>query len=373
MSASPPHIWLLSPYHSGSHRVWALGYQAHSRCRLTPITMAGRFWKWRMQGGAVELAAQARQRLAESGPPDAILATDMVNLPAWLGLLRRDLPALIPVFLYMHENQITYPWREGEKRDLTYGMINWLSQLAADRILFNSRFHLKSWFDELPRLLKHYPDYNRLELVEQVRSRSLAVPVGIDCAYFAAADRDRAPDRPPLILWNQRWEYDKRPDRFFALLQRLHAEGVPFRLAVAGQNFRNSPAEFDAARAQLADRIVHWGYAPSRRAYADLLRQADLVISVADHEFFGISILEAICAGAFPLLPDRLSYPELIPAELHPACLYAGEEELYRKAVLRLTEPRPAPPSLRRHIAERYAWPVVAAQYDDLLSAARLR
>jgi len=367
MSTPSLNIWLLSPYHSGSHRVWAEGYQAHSRHRIALLTMAGRFWKWRMQGGAIELAAQARRCLAESGPPDAILATDMVNLPAWLGLLRRDLPPAAPVFLYMHENQITYPWREGEKRDLTYGMINWLSQLAADRILFNSRFHLESWFDELPRLLKHYPDYNHLALVSQVRQRCTVAPVGIDCAAFTAGESDRRRDRPPLILWNQRWEYDKRPDRFFALLQRLHAAGIPFRLAVAGENFRNAPAEFDEARALLADHIVHWGYLPSRDAYAALLRQADLVISAADHEFFGVSVLEAICAGAFPLLPNRLSYPELIPADLHPACLYADEEDLFAKAALRLAEPRPAASSLRSHIAAHYSWPAVAAQVDDLL------
>ena len=372
MNVSSRHVWLVSPYDSGSHRVWAQGYMAHSCYRITPMTMAGRFWKWRMQGGAIELAAQARRCLAESGPPDVVLATDMVNLPSWLGLLRGDLPADTPVVLYMHENQITYPWREGEKRDLTYGMINWLSQLTADRICFNSRYHLESWFDELPRLLKHYPDYNHLELVNSVRKRSAVLPVGIDCAAFkkddVTSESDSQPDSP-LILWNQRWEYDKRPDRFFALLQRLQENEVPYRLVVAGQNFRNVPQEFEAARERLGGRIVHWGYLPSRQAYADLLRQSDLVISTADHEFFGISVLEAICAGAFPLLPRRLSYPELIPDSLHPACLYADEDDLYDKAVLRLAAPRPAPPSLRRHVAERYDWPVVARQYDELLDS----
>ncbi|HXF60867.1 MAG TPA: glycosyltransferase, partial [Caldilineaceae bacterium] len=172
-------------------------------------------------------------------------------------------------------------------------------------------------------------------------------------------------EAPPLILWNQRWEYDKRPDRFFALLYRLQAAGIPFRLAVAGENFRNVPAEFEEAKRRLAGHLVHWGYLPSRAAYAELLRQADLVISTADHEFFGISVLEAICAGAFPLLPRRLSYPELIPVALHPACLYTGEEDLLQKAIWRLSQPRPAPPSLRRHVAEQYDWPEVARRYDE--------
>ena len=371
MTQSTRLVWLISPYHTGSHRAWALGYARHSRHDVRLLTMAGRFWKWRMQGGALELAAVARQRLAAGELPDAILATDMLNLPAWLGLLRRKLPPDVPTILYMHENQLTYPWRPGEKPDLTYAMINWLSQVAADRIVFNSKYHRDSWFAEAPRLLKHFPDYNHLALVEQVRVRSIVLPVGVECARIAGDDADRARplEKPPLILWNQRWEYDKRPDRFFDLLYRLQEEGTAFRLAVAGENFRNEPAEFAIARERLAAEIVHWGYLPAYDAYADLLRRSDLVISTADHEFFGVSILEAVAAGAFPLLPRRLSYPELIPASLHPACLYADEDDLLAKARTRLAASRRAPPSLRRHVMERFDWPTVAERYDDLVDA----
>ena len=42
------------------------------------------------------------------------------------------------------------------------------------------------------------------------------------------------------------------------------------------------------------------------------MAQADVVVSTADHEFFGIGIVEATAAGAVPLLPRRLSYPELL-------------------------------------------------------------
>lgn len=370
LAGSGLQVWLLSPYHTGSHRSWALGYARHSRHQVTLLTMAGRFWKWRMQGGAMELARLARQRLAAGEVPDAILATDMVNLPVWMGLLRRDLPPATPMICYMHENQLTYPWRPGESPDLTYAMFNWLSQLSADAVAFNSRYHLEDWFEALPRLLKHFPDYNHLSLVAPVRARSRVLPVGI--AWQRIVPEPEAPSAgdvgsPPLILWNQRWEYDKRPDRFFRLLYRLQKAGAAFRLAVAGENFRNVPEEFEEAQRRLADRIVQWGYVASQADYHDLLRRADLVISTADHEFFGISILEAIAAGAFPLLPQRLSYPEQIPQALHPACLYADEDDLYQKAMLRLNRPRPAAPSLRQHVRERFAWPVVVRRYDSLI------
>src|SRR5450756_1636307 len=55
----PLNIWLLNPYHSGSHQAWAEGYAAHSRHQVRILSMAGHFWKWRMQGGTLELAEQA--------------------------------------------------------------------------------------------------------------------------------------------------------------------------------------------------------------------------------------------------------------------------------------------------------------------------
>jgi glycosyltransferase involved in cell wall biosynthesis len=355
----------VSPYHTGSHLSWSQGYIQHSQFHISLLSLAGRFWKWRMQGGAIPLAAQAQTLLAEQGPPQAILATDMLNLPAWLGLLRGRLPASVPVILYMHENQLSYPLRPGESPDLTYGMINWLSQLAADRLFFNSQFHLESWFDALPRLLKHLPDYNHLEQIRAVRAKSGVLPVGI---HLGQEERPAGQgEEPPLILWNQRWEYDKRPDRFFNLLYRLKEEGIPFRLAVAGENFRQQPQEFEEARQRLQDETIQWGFLPSRGEYEALLARSDLVISTADHEFFGISILEAVAAGAFPLLPNRLSYPELIPPELHPAVLYADEADLLAKAAQRLRQPRSAPPSLQGHVRERFTWSRVAQAYDAVV------
>ena len=165
MNAARRKVWLLNPYHTGSHRTWAEGFAAASRHEVHILSMAGQFWKWRMQGGVMELVEQARNLLREGHRPDVILATSMINLPAFLGLLHREIGP-VPTALYMHENQLTYPPPPGSKRDLTYGMIQHLSMLAADRVLFNSAYHREAWFDELPRLLKHFPDYTHLETVE---------------------------------------------------------------------------------------------------------------------------------------------------------------------------------------------------------------
>ncbi len=359
------NLYLVSPYHTGSHRAWAEGYARHSAHPVQLIAMAGRFWKWRMQGGALELARQVDARARRLGPPDAMLVTDMVNLPALIALARPWLND-VPIHFYAHENQLTYPPPPGEKRDLTYGMINTLSMVAADAIHFNSAYHRDEFFDELPRLLKHFPDYNHLEIIPQLRAKSDVLPVGLDLSFFDDFRPEDSPDGPLRILWNQRWEYDKNPGDFFRALYALADEGLDFRVIVAGENFRRQPEEFAQARERLAGRILHFGFAESRAEYARLLWRADVVISAAIHEFFGVSVLEAIYCGAYPLLPNRLSYPELIPPDLHAAHLYADFDDLLAKLRWALTHPRAVRAQNRAWVAAPYRWERLVGRYDAL-------
>jgi glycosyltransferase involved in cell wall biosynthesis len=317
-----------------------------------------------MQGGAATLARDARN---VEYVPDLILATDMLNLPAFLALTR-DLYAHVPVALYCHENQLTYPCRPDEKRDLTYAVMNWLSMLSADKVYFNSAYHLGVWFEEIPRLLKHFPDYGHLSMLADVRAKSAVLPVGCDLSRFGDAPTKIDPQKTLFILWNQRWEYDKDPVTFFRALDALVDAGIPFRVALAGSNERQMPEEFLAARERLGDRVVHYGRADPD-TYVRLLRQADVVVSTALHEFFGIAIVEAIYCGCFPVLPRRLSYPEIIPSEYHKECLYGTFEGLVERLQRCLTRP-----SFARRIAKDlreevrlFDWSVLATRYDDEL------
>jgi glycosyltransferase involved in cell wall biosynthesis len=360
-------IWLIEPYYTGSHQAWATGYQANSLHDVRLLTLPGRFWKWRMQGGAVTLA---RQTQALDDLPDLILASDMLNLPVFLALAGARL-APVPVALYFHENQLTYPLQPGEKRDLHYGFVNFVSALRADAILFNSAYHLRSFFDELPRLLKHFPDYNELWAVDALRAKSQVLPLGLDLASFEAHRPERASTGRPLILWNHRWEYDKDPETFFRAIYALTGEaggtgGLDFGLILLGESFRNWPAEFLEARQRLADHIVHFGYAEDEATYARLLWQADLVVSTARHEFFGAAVVEACYCGCFPILPRRLSYPELIPAAYHDDCLYDGFDGLLyrlRHALQHVGATREF--SLQHHVAG-FDWRQMAVRYDNL-------
>ncbi|MCO5183936.1 MAG: DUF3524 domain-containing protein [Anaerolineae bacterium] len=367
-------ILLLSPYHSGSHQAWAEGYTAHSRHTVDLLTLPGRFWKWRMHGGAVTLARHWLNS-AET-VPDIIMADDMLDLSTFLALTRST-TATIPTVLYMHENQLTYPLpadgatgpmrRQHGERDLHYVFINYASMLAADEIWFNSRFHYESWFNALPGFLRRFPEYNELETVAMLHRKAHIMPVGVDWQRLEPGI-EKKESAEPLILWNQRWEYDKNPRAFFDLLDKLDRAGLPFRVALCGENFSNQPVEFEQAIVRLGERIVHSGYA-DEATYRRLLWQADIVISTALHEFFGISIVEAIYCRTFPLLPHRLSYPELIPPQYHADVLYADSAELEQMAINALTQPdytRRISAELATAVAS-YGWRNMASRYDARL------
>ena len=364
----PCRVLLLEPFHGGSHAAWADGLCAHSHHEVVPVTLPGAFWRWRMRGGAVSLAEAARTAIADHGPPDVVLASGMLDLSAWLGLVRRDLGDP-PVVLYLHENQLGYPASPNQRDGDEFPLANWRSMVVADEVWCNSRFQLDELLAGLPALFGRSPDAPHAHLLDGVAARCSVVPVGVDLAGIPAPEERPAPDgRPPLVLWNHRWEHDKNPTAVFRALERLAGEGVAFEVAIAGENVRADPREMDEGRAALGDRVVQFGHLP-RADYLALLGRADLVVSAAHHEYFGISVVEATAAGAVPVLPDRLSYPEVVPADWHATALYpdGGLTSRLREVLGDLPGWRVRCAGLAAAM-RRFDWPAVVGDYDDRLA-----
>lgn len=365
-------ILLIEPFFTGSHRQWAEGFRQYSRHQVRILSLPGRHWKWRMYGGAVSLA---RQFLESNEEADLILASDMLDLPTFLALCRKSVQD-IPVAVYFHENQITYPWSPTDadpklRRNNQYGFINYSSALVADRVFFNSDYHRRSFLGALPEFLGQFPDHREMDLIDTVAAKSEVLPLGMD---LQTLDRP-APVDPliqPVILWNHRWEYDKAPDDFFQMLFRIRDAGRDFRLVVLGEAFRNSPKIFSQAKKDLADHILHFGYAEDRDAYARWLRLADIIPVTSRQDFFGGSAVEAIYAGCYPLLPKRLAFPEHIPRDKHTAHLYETDQELEEQLLQLL----PKFPALRenrsyRDFVAHYDWRILASDYDQRLERIR--
>ena len=363
------HILWLDAFHGGSHQSVSQGYAKHSRHVVTLLTLStAGGWRWRMRGAAVTFARQLQEY--KQAHFDLIVATDMLDLASFLGLTR-DLTANIPIALYMHENQLTYPLPANRQRDLSFPWINYTAALAANAIFFNSNFHRQAWLQALPGLVGRFHDHHELELIDQIAARSHVLYPGIDLRRFdlpaAMQLAGTSASSAPILLWNSRWDYDKGPQAFFAALHELERRQIDFRLIVAGEHVDPNDAVFAAARSAFADKILSWGYAPSFAEYRDLLYQADIVVSAAQQEFFGIAVLEAMYCGCVPVLPQRLSYPELLPEALYRHCLYAQDSDLADHLEHTIRNVNTLAQLDTRAIAERFDWQHMAAAYDAAL------
>ncbi len=361
-------ICLVEPFHTGSHAAWAEEYARYSRHDVELLTLKGRHWKWRMHGGAVTLA----RLFMESGcEADLLLASDMLDLTTFLALTR-DKTAGTPTALYFHENQLSYPWSPNganpAQQRAHYAFINYASALAADTVLFNSRYHLDAFNDQLPEFLKGFPDLNELASLPLLRAKSEVLSLGLDLRRFDQyhVEELQGATKPPLILWNHRWEYDKNPEDFFKALYQLQKEGFAFEVAVLGESYRTCPPIFTEAQQRLGERIVHFGYVEEFADYARWLWRADILPVHSNHDFFGASVVQAIYCHCTPLLPRRLAYPEHLPEALQDRFLYDDFDDLLGRLRELLKPPFPKTEviGLHSHVA-RYDWGTLIERYDD--------
>jgi glycosyltransferase involved in cell wall biosynthesis len=358
-------ILLLEPFFGGSHKDFALGFAAHSSHDVEVVTLPDCFWKWRMQGASLYFINHIKN-LAEY---DLIFTTDMMNLTDFMALAGRNLP---PVVLYFHENQLSYPLGSHGKKEAHLGFANMISAVAADGLFFNSAYHLKAFVGEARRLVQQMPDTRPEWLPAEIEQRGQVLYPG--CRFDAAPfSLEKKPLDKPLIVWNHRWDYDKKPETFFKVLAGLKKKGIGFYLALLGEQYDIIPEVFTTAKERFKEELLVYGYVESREEYRSWLTRGSVVVSTAIQENFGISVVEAVRHGCFPLLPNRLSYPEILPQNFHQDILYTSPSDLGKKLETFLKDPERFFP-LRQHLSDytrRFSWEIMATQYDSRLEKIR--
>jgi glycosyltransferase involved in cell wall biosynthesis len=356
-------VLLVEPWYRGSHRQWADGWRAASRHRIHVLAGSDERWRRGLVTAPAELAARIDR---SSHPVDAVVASTPIDLAALLGLSRRRLGG-VPVMLYAHETQVSYPPGPEGGRARAAMPADWTSMLCADRVMVASEHHREAVQRHLPEFVAgHHPlapamTQRALEVVERIE----VLPVGVDLPRPASGHAEG----PLRVLWNHRWAHDKAPDRFVHSLRVLAGEGHRFEVIALGEVERSGRKAHERLRRSLGDRLVQAGPV-GRDHYRRWLARADIVVSTARHDFFGVAVVEATAAGARPLLPDRLSYPELIPTELADSLLYRGQLADALRPLVGL--PRA---DLHAHRAattdhvSRYAWDKLAPRYDELIDS----
>ncbi len=355
---------IVEPWFGESHKTLFLGIAEHTTLNCQLITLKADKWRWRMRFGAAHLAKKLN---ALSFEPNALLVSDYVNLPTLMGLCPRV--ADLPTAVYFLENQLTYPVRQGVTRDFEFMAYNVLSSMAASRTVFCSQDQLEAMLAAIPDFLSNDPDANPDEVTASIAQKSSVIPIGVDLDRFDRARNNRPMQtgRPLRLAWPHRFEHDKNPDDFFEVLVGLAEQELPFEVSVLGRSYRDIPPSMLRAKEQLKDRVVAWGFYEGD-AYAAELAACDVVVSTAWQETQGIAVIEAIRAGCDPLLPKRLSYPEVLGPTLVEKHLYTTKGDLRRRLRWMMRHPKRVR-ATANHFAEmdRFGWDEVAPQFDDLI------
>ncbi|XP_006799191.1 glycosyltransferase-like domain-containing protein 1 [Neolamprologus brichardi] len=397
----PPHILLVEAFYGGSHKqLMDLLKENIAGCSV--FTLPAKKWHWRARTAALYFS-----QTIPACPSYRLLFSSSVLSLCELAALRPDLARLKKV-LYFHENQLLYPVRRHQDRDFQYGYNQVLSCLVADVVVFNSRFNMDSFLSSIPSFMNKIPDHRPKDLDRLIRPKCVVLNFPLqfpdvsrflpkhkllqrpteqsrvdDIMLQGEQQQSRAHDedaprceqpaeggmasqvKPLHIVWPHRWEHDKNPELFFSTLLRLKERGLDFHLSVLGETFTDVPEIFSSSRLLLDSHILNWGFLPSKEDYLRVLCEADVVVSTANHEFFGVAMLEAVHCGCFPLCPKALVYPEIFPAQY----LYSTPEQLCKRLQGLCRKPDVA----RRHIVKvdtsAYSWAALKPRFQDLLSA----
>ena len=349
-------ILALNPFHGGSHKSFLETWIKNSSHEFTLLTLAGTQWRWRLHFSAVDFSRQIKKLYDAGERWDAVFCTSMMNVAEFRGLT----PFLTntPITVYFHENQLTYPESTNVKFSLDRCMVNILSAYTADQVWFNSDFHKNDFLSSAVKLLKAKPD-SPIEIISEIKEKSSVQYQGISEAFFQEPKNTFSD--PVKLVWASRWEEDKNPGLLFKALGLLKKKGLDFRISILGEEMKTRMPCFEEGKQEFSKEIIHFGFAASKNEYMRILKEADVFISTADHEFFGIAAVEAVAAGCIPIEPDHLAYPEVLQEYSEFFYKPQSSVSLAGRIEMLLSEKN----LFRNDVIKKFFWPRISESLDN--------
>ncbi|GHS86814.1 GDP-mannose-dependent alpha-(1-6)-phosphatidylinositol dimannoside mannosyltransferase [Actinomycetota bacterium] len=185
------------------------------------------------------------------------------------------------------------------------------------------------------------------------------VPLGVDLVEFQpggpagrAEDGHGAGPMPvPVLVLCSRLSPEKRPDLAVEALRLLVADGTSARLVVAG----DGPAMAGLRRRASGLPVTFLGHVPDRRAVAELLAGADVVLAPGPIETLGLAALEALACGT-PVVASRTSALAELLTDGSGACAEPTARGVAAAVATLLAQPAAHGRRAARERAEQFPW-----------------
>lgn len=288
----------------------------------------------------------------------------MIDLSLFKSLLNNEYQKT-PIHYYFHENQYSYPWDMNNYKskkgiETFFGIFQLRSCLVADKIYFNSEHNRKTFTQGAIEEISKQRDDNDISLFNDINKKIKVLPLGIDFTKF---DVNKLPKNEfPTIVWNHRWEKDKNLDDAFQLLKKLK-QTHDFKLYFLGQSPNFEPPIINEIKSKLGESIAHIGHVNDFSEYCKMLWKSHISLSTSNHDFFGISTLETMYCGCYPILPLRNAYPEHFHSVDH---LYKNSYEAFEKLKYAVENYKNL--TVPGNKVENYKWSNIIEIYDQELS-----
>ncbi len=191
-------------------------------------------------------------------------------------------------------------------------------------------------------------------------ARLVTVPLGVDLDTFRPPAERSDPGAVIRLIHAGRMSREKYPQLAIAVAAELHRRGVPVELTVAGTG-----PHLAWLREQAEEGPVRFlGYVDGREELARLYGEADISLSVAPTETFGLAVLEALACGTPVVTADVGGARELVDdscAEWGAPCAAALADAVQRLGTRLVDDPHSLRQAARTR-AELYSWDTSAAR-----------
>ncbi len=181
------------------------------------------------------------------------------------------------------------------------------------------------------------------------RSAVQQIILGIPRSYMDAVPNRRSPDRAPGIISSRSLDSPLyNVDTIIRAMALVHAQRPQAQLTIAGEG-RLQPKLESLTRSLSLDDTITFAGQLSQEALRQAFIDADIFVSVPSSDGTSVALLQAMAAGAFPIVSDLSSQEELVEDGVGGLRVPVRDEHSLAEAILRAIDDA----ELRRSAAQR--------------------